>query len=975
MNLLLALAVAGMSPQGASGDTLDNHPELKLALSQSQRQIQSVHGSFSGEQPGRYQFGLAPSGRLTVGDLSIRTVSFGNGENAVATVRPSSALGKDGLGYSKLTFKRAGISEWYVNEAEGLHHWFRVDKKVGDGNLWVKLASAGAKGIQVSDEKIDFSTSQGNLSYAGLKVWDATGKQLPASMQLRGSEIVIGVEDAEAEYPVTIDPTWTEEAILSASDKSEGAYFGGSVSVSGDTAVIGASQADPSGVINAGAAYVFTRNGSTWSEQAILSASDKSESANFGWSVSVSGDTAVIGAHYADPGGTNNAGAAYVFTRSGTTWSQQAILSASDKSASALFGVSVSLSGDTAIIGAPYATLAGTRDAGEAYVFTRNGSIWSQQAILSASDKAQYSYFGISASVSGDTAIISAPYATPSGFQNAGKAYVFTRNSGTWSEQQILTASDKSAGALLGQSVSMSGDTAVITAPSANSGGLFWAGQAYVFTRNGNTWSEQAILSASDKSEFARFGSAVSVSGDTAVITAPSADSGGTYLAGQAYVFTRNGNIWSQQAILSASDKSEFAQFGDSVSVSGDTAVITAPYATSGALSSAGQAYVYRTPSSLQASVSFGVAGVSGGKSIIGTVTLASAPSANTVLTLSSDNVALSVPASVIIAAGSTNAQFTATSSVVTSDTLVTVTASGTGITAGSGQITVRTPRVSGVTFNADNITAGETVTGTVNLQSAAPAGGLLVTLVNSDSTSLDCPSSVTVPAGQTKATFPVTGKSVASPTLVKVEGTPSFNEKSDTITVNPSSIYITELYTSDFILGTITFGTVRLSSPAPAGGYVVTLASLTTGLSVPATATVPEGETFANFLVDSTRALQNGTIRATFQGSTKTDLVSVTYNAITTVTASASTITVGQDSMITVTLNAPIPLDARLVVDVTSQKAGVLSIPSTKFTAISGGASSVTFPVTGLQPGVTNLYVKILNHGVKSVKITVTNP
>jgi hypothetical protein len=155
----------------------------------------------------------------------------------------------------------------------------------------------------------------------------------------------------------------------------------------------------------------------------------------------------------------------------------------------------------------------------------------------------------------------------------------------------------------------------------------------------------------------------------------------------------------------------------------------------------------------------------------------------------------------------------------------------------------------------------------------------------------------------------------------------------------------------------------------------VVTLASLTTGLSVPATATVPEGETFASFLVDSTKAMQNGTIRATFQGSTKTDLVSVTYNAITTVTASASTITVGQDSLVTVTLNAPIPLGARLVVDVTSQKAGVLSIPSTRLTAISGGSSSVTFPVTGLKAGVTNLYVKILNHGVKSVKITVTNP
>jgi len=379
MNLLLALAVAGMSPSAASSDTLENHPELKLALSQTQRQIQSVDGSFSGEQPGRYQFGLSASGRLKVGDLSIRTVAFGNGENAVASVRPSSALGKDELGFSKLTFRRPGISEWYVNEAEGLHHWFQVDKKVGEGNLWVKLGASGANGIQVNDEKIDFATSQGNLSYAGLKVWDANGKQLPASMKLRGSEIVIGIEDESATYPITIDPTWTEEVILSASDKAAFGTFGFSVSVSGDTAIVGANGATSGAFNAAGQAYVFTRSGNTWSQQQILSASDKSASAAFGFSVTVSGDTAIVGARFADPNGISNAGQAYVFTRSGSTWSQQQILSASDKSTNAHFGFSVTVSGDTAIVGARAADPGGTSDAGSAYVFTRSGSTWSQQ--------------------------------------------------------------------------------------------------------------------------------------------------------------------------------------------------------------------------------------------------------------------------------------------------------------------------------------------------------------------------------------------------------------------------------------------------------------------------------------------------------------------------------------------------------------------------------------------------------------------
>ena len=970
MNLLLALAVAALSPQGASGDTLDNHPELKLALSQSQRQIQSVDGSFSGAQPGRYQFGLAASGRLTVGDLTIRTVAYGNGSEAIATARPSSALGKDELGYSKLTFSRPGISEWYVNEAEGLHHWFQVDRKVGEGNLWVKLATSGAKGAQVSGNKIDFATSQGNLSYAGLKVWDATGKQLPASMQLRGSELVIGIKDESATYPVTIDPTWTEEAILSASDKSEFANFGWSVSVSGDTAIVGAlNPAAPDGIDHAGAAYVFTRTGSTWSEQQILSASDKSGGAAFGCCVSVSGDTAVITAPSAYSGGVPYAGQAYVFSRNGSTWSQQQILSASDKSANGSFGLSVSVSGDTVVIGGPSARSGGVAY-GQAYVFTRNGSTWSEQAILSASEKSEYFNFGYSVSVSGDTAVVGAPQADPGAVFNAGAAYVFTRNGSTWSEQAILSASDKSQNGSFGNVVSASGDTVVIGAPLARVGGVAH-GQAYVFTRNGSTWSEQQILSASDKSGGAEFGSSVSVSGDTAIIGAPWKTYGGMADAGQAYVFTRSGSTWCEQAILSASDKSQDAIFGVSVSVSGDTAIVTARYANSGEVSYAGQAYVYRTSSSssIQASVSFAAAGVTGGKSMTGTVTLASAQSANTVVCLSSNNAALGVPASVTIAAGSTTAQFTATSSVVTSDTLVTVTASGTGITAGSGQLTVRTPRVGAVTLTADFVTEGQPATGTVTLQSPAPAGGTLVTLINGNSDALDCPATVTVPAGQSRVTFTVTGKFVTVATTIKVEGTPSFGGKFDTITVIP--IRLQEVSVPDFAAGFTGQGRVTLSAPAPAGGILVSLSSGSVKVSVPTTVLVPKGASTASFSVSSTGPVLNVPVIATCRAVTTTDTVSVVALNIATVTSSLSSIGVGGTTTITVTLNAVTPQD--LPITISLQKAGVVSAPVQL--VIPAGSNSGSFQVTGLATGVTNVYVRLLSQGTKSAKITVINP
>ena len=168
----------------------------------------------------------------------------------------------------------------------------------------------------------------------------------------------------------------TEEVILSASDLSASALFGYSVSIASDGSrvIVGAYYADPGGVTDAGAAYVYVRSGSTWTQEAILSASDKSVGAYFGWSVSLAGDGSrvIVGAYQADPGGVSNAGAVYVYVRSGSTWTQEAILSASDKSGNANFGCSVSIAGDGSrvIVGAYAADPGGVSNAGAAYIFS-----------------------------------------------------------------------------------------------------------------------------------------------------------------------------------------------------------------------------------------------------------------------------------------------------------------------------------------------------------------------------------------------------------------------------------------------------------------------------------------------------------------------------------------------------------------------------------------------------------------------------
>jgi hypothetical protein len=353
-----------------------------------------------------------------------------------------------------------------------------------------------------------------------------------------------------------------------ASDAQESDQFGVSVAVSGDTAVIGA-YAEDTGGSNAGAAYVFTRSGGSWTQQAKLLASDAQSSDYFGRSVAVSGDTAVIGAYGEDTGGSY-AGAAYVFTRSGGAWVEQAKLMASDAQADDYFGRSVAVSGDTAVIGA-YGEDTGGSYAGAVYVFTRSGGAWVEQAKLLASDAQANDNFGDSVAVSGDTAVIGA-YGEDTGGSYAGAAYVFTRSGGAWVEQAKLLASDAQSSDYFGDSVAVSGDTAVIGAYREATGGSS-AGAAYVFTRSGGSWIQQAKLMASDAQADDYFGRSVSVSGDTAVISAYGEDTGGSY-AGAVYVFTRSGGSWIQQAKLMASDAQADDYFGYSVSVSGDTAVI-----------------------------------------------------------------------------------------------------------------------------------------------------------------------------------------------------------------------------------------------------------------------------------------------------------------------------------------------------------------------------------------------------------------
>ena len=232
--------------------------------------------------------------------------------------------------------------------------------------------------------------------------------------------------------------------------------------------------------------------------QKIL-AGDAAAGDRFGYSVSVDGDTAVVGAVFDDDGAPNS-GSAYVYVRdSGGTWSEQEKRTASDAAAGDLFGFSVSVDGDIAMVGALRNDDSGS-ESGSAYVYVRDsGGTWSEQEKLTASDAATGDQFGYSVAVDGDTAVVGAVFDDDGG-NTSGSAYVYVRDSGgTWSEQAKLTAGDAAADDLFGYSVSVDGDTAVVGARSNDDGDAIDSGSAYVYVRDsGGTWSEQGKLTASD---------------------------------------------------------------------------------------------------------------------------------------------------------------------------------------------------------------------------------------------------------------------------------------------------------------------------------------------------------------------------------------------------------------------------------------------------------------------------------------------
>ncbi len=411
----------------------------------------------------------------------------------------------------------------------------------------------------------------------------------------------LGLACALAASPA-VAANWAQNgAALARADGAANDTFGISLGFSGDTLIAGAAVKTVGQNSAQGAAYIYVRTGSTFTQQAALASTDGAPGDGFGFATAIAADTAVVGAYAKKIGTQSEQGAIYAFVRANAKWTQQgATLSASDGKATDHFGSAVAISGDTVVVGAPTKTIGGNSGQGAAYVFFRSGSAWTQQAELTASDGAAGDRFGSSVAISGDTLVVGASYKKRGQNVKQGVAYVFVRSGTKWTQQgAVLAASDGTANDQFGDAIAIDTNTIAVGAFNKNVGVNAVQGTVYVFVRSGTTWARQgSALRPADAIANNAFGASLALFGNTLVVGSPAnSPSGSLENQGAGYVFLRSGTTWAQTgAALVPTDAVTQDQVGYAVAGAGDVVALGAPTKSVGGRDSQGATYVFVRP-------------------------------------------------------------------------------------------------------------------------------------------------------------------------------------------------------------------------------------------------------------------------------------------------------------------------------------------------------------------------------------------
>ncbi|MBV1911895.1 MAG: cadherin-like beta sandwich domain-containing protein [Kangiellaceae bacterium] len=551
----------------------------------------------------------------------------------------------------------------------------------GGGNDSPKVETSGRiTGIELSMGLVQPEFNSTILSYTASLSYAAENIRIKPTFNGDGAIFVNGVEITSADASVAVsvpegetivevsiqngsDSTtytlnvhrqsmeqFTQIAYIKASNSGDNS-FGTSVALDGDTLVVGAlsESSNASGIngdqldtslTNSGAVYVFVNENGEWQQQAYIKSSNPDIDDFFGGELAIDGDTLVVGADSEDSSvntingnqldnNSEDAGAAYVFVREAGVWRQQAYLKASNSDADDRFGGSISISGDTIVVGAynessDATSINGDQNnninerSGAVYIFTRSEEQWSQQAYLKASNNDSFDFFGVAVAIDESTLAVGAHKEDSNAFgidgnqsSNAmrlsGAVYLFERVNNQWTQQNYVKASNPGEEDLFGRAIALEGNTLVVSAEneSSNATGINgdqlnddarWSGAVYVFVKEGSNWSQQAYIKASNTDNNDEFGSrALALKGNRLIVGARSEISRSSGVNGNqesnytnshsfsdstfdgaAYLFERVGDNWQQISYFKASNTHEHMSFGGAVSISDEYIIVGA---------------------------------------------------------------------------------------------------------------------------------------------------------------------------------------------------------------------------------------------------------------------------------------------------------------------------------------------------------------------------------------------------------------
>jgi RHS repeat-associated protein len=505
--------------------------------------------------------------------FNVGSGSFGRGSN----LTPVSSTYADIPGGAQ--FSSTGISESFQPNSTGIEQTFQIaESPSGSGDLLIDVPVSGLT-IIAAGTNIDFENTNDMVvaTYSGLKVTDASGNSVPATMSPSqdGTGIVLDIDDADAIYPLTVDPVWmgVEIGVGPTPGRPAGWSYGTSVSISGTTAVVGSPTAF--GYDYEGAPYqdptvdAYTESDTGWERYlslALPSDLDLDTNPEFGYSVAISGTTIAVGA-YAD---NSSAGAVYIY--SATDGDE---LYEIDGTSDSEFGYSVALSGSTLVVGAPGIPSGAY---GEAYVYTGSGSSWSSGTEISPAAPTAGDGFGDSVAASDSTVVVGAPFA-PEGpcpgvdcIVDAGEVDVYNGSGSSWSESQSLVAPDLDSYYLFGSAVSISGTNIAVESPGAD-----YYGEAWVYGYSDSTWSNTAVLPQTNVPSSDNNAGSISISGSTLMVgdADEELEEPSDTPTGAATIYLLGSSGWTSSAVLEGPYGGD--GFGRSVAISSTGTVIGAP--------------------------------------------------------------------------------------------------------------------------------------------------------------------------------------------------------------------------------------------------------------------------------------------------------------------------------------------------------------------------------------------------------------